>query len=105
MYVENSIEFMKKNIDKKLTLYDLTSYNGLSKTQLTDIFNERTGYSPIDFFIRLKIQKACFYLDFTDMAVSEIAEKIGYNDQYYFSRLFKKVMGKSPSAYRRIKKG
>ncbi|HHW01041.1 MAG TPA: AraC family transcriptional regulator [Clostridiaceae bacterium] len=104
-YVENSIEFMKNNIDKRLTLNDLTSYNNLSKTQLTDIFKEKTGYSPIDFFIRLKIQKACFDLDFTDMSVSEIAEKIGYSDQFYFSRLFKKIMGSSPSDYRRIKKG
>lgn len=105
MYVESSIEFMNNNLDKKLTLNDLTSYNNLSKTQLTDIFKENTGYSPIDFFIRLKMQKACYYLDFTDMTISEIAEKIGYNDQYYFSRLFKKIMGRSPSDYRRIKKG
>lgn len=105
MYVENSIEFMEKNLEKKLTLNDLTSCSNLSKTQLTDIFKERTGYSPIDFFIRLKIQKACFYLDFTDMTISEIAEKIGYNDQYYFSRLFKKIMGRSPSEYRKVKKG
>ncbi|HEY8420112.1 MAG TPA: AraC family transcriptional regulator [Thermoclostridium sp.] len=105
MYVENSIEFMNNNLDKKLTLNDLTRYNNLSKTQLTDIFKEKTGYSPIDFFIRLKMQKACFYLDFTDMSVSEIAEKVGYNDQYYFSRLFKKIMGRSPSEYRKVKKG
>ena len=105
MYVENSIEFMKSNIDRRLTLHDLTSRSGLSKTQLTDIFREKTGHSPIDFFIRLKIQKACYYLDFTDMSISEIAEKVGYNDQYYFSRLFSKVMGRSPTDYRRVKKG
>jgi len=105
IYVENSIELMKNNIDKMLTLNDLTSCNNLSKTQLTDIFKERTGYSPIDYFIRLKIQKACHNLDFTDMTISEVAEKIGYHDQYYFSRLFKKIMGISPSDYRKVKKG
>jgi AraC family transcriptional regulator of arabinose operon len=104
-YVENSIDFMKNNIDKRLTLNDLTIYNNLSKTQLIDIFKEKTGYSPIDYFLRLKIQKACFNLDFTEMTISEIAEKIGYSDQYYFSRLFKKIMGMAPSDYRRVKKG
>ena len=96
---------MKNNIDKRLTLNDLTIYNNLSKTQLIDILKEKTGYSPIDYFLRLKIQKACFNLDFTEMTISEIAEKIGYSDQYYFSRLFKKIMGMAPSDYRRVKKG
>ncbi|MDI9481816.1 MAG: AraC family transcriptional regulator [Bacillota bacterium] len=105
MCVKNCIDFMEKNTDKMLSLRDLTVCSNLSKTQLTAIFKEKTGYSPIDFFIRLKIQKACLNLDFTDMTISEVASNIGYNDQYYFSRLFKKIMGKSPSDYRKINKG
>ena len=105
MCVKNCIDFMEKNTDKMLSLRDLTVCSNLSKTQLTAIFKEKTGYSPIDFFIRLKIQKACLNLDFTDMTISEVASNIGYNDQYYFSRLLKKIMGKSPSDYRKINKG
>ena len=72
-----------------MTLYDLTSYNGLSKLSLPIyLMNEPDILQLI--FHTVKNTKACFYLDFTDMAVSEIAEKIGYNDQYYFSRLFKR---------------
>ncbi|MGE5614302.1 MAG: helix-turn-helix domain-containing protein [Bacillota bacterium] len=103
--VEKCIDFMGRNIDRLLALRDLTSCSKRSKTQLTDIFKEKTGYSPIDFFIRLKIQKACLLLDFTDMPVSEVASSVGYTDQYYFSRIFKKITGKPPSDYRKIKKG
>ena len=104
-YVESSIDFMEKNLDKVLTLGDLKAFNGLSKSQLTEVFKEKTGYSPIDFFIRLKIQKACSYLDLTELIISDISSKLGYSDQYYFSRIFKKIMGMSPVNYRKIKKG
>jgi AraC-like DNA-binding protein len=105
MIVESCIDFMEKNADKHLSLSDFTHHSNLSKTQLTAIFKEKTGYSLVDFFIRLKIQKACFNLDFTDMTISEVASNIGYDDQYYFSRLFKKIMGRAPSEYRKINKG
>ena len=104
-YVEETISFMEENLNKMLSLEDLTTFNRLSKSQLTQIFKDKTGYSPMDFFIRLKIQKACSYLDFTDLVISEVALKVGYSDQYYFSRIFKKIMSMSPSDYRKIKKG
>ena len=48
----------------------------------------------------LKVQKACQYLLFTDLRIKEIANKLGIEDQYYFSRMFTKIMGMSPVAYR-----
>jgi len=104
-YIENSIIFMEKHIAKSLTLGDLANLNGLSKSHFNEVFKEKTGYSPIDFFIRLKIQKSCFQIDLTDLSISEIALNFGYSDSYYFSRIFKKIMGKCPSDYRKIKKG
>ncbi|MCB0166075.1 MAG: helix-turn-helix transcriptional regulator, partial [Anaerolineae bacterium] len=64
------------------------------------VFKKKTGYAPIDYFIRLKIQKACELLETTDQQVSEIGHSLGYPDIYYFSRLFKKVVGLSPRQYR-----
>lgn len=104
-YIESSINYMEKNIDKPVSLEELSSFNNLSKSQLTEVFKEKTGYSPIDFFIRLKIQKACSQLDLSDLTVAEVSSNVGYSDQYYFSRIFKKIMGMSPSDYRKIKKG
>lgn len=48
----------------------------------------------------LKIKKACDLLDTTDMKVNQISLYLGFDDQYYFSRLFTKIMGTSPKHYR-----
>jgi AraC-like DNA-binding protein len=55
---------------------------------------------PLDYFIHLKLQKACLLLFSTDRKVRTIAEELGYDDPYYFSRLFKKYMKSSPEIYR-----
>jgi YesN/AraC family two-component response regulator len=104
-YIEDTISYMQKHISRFVTLDELAALNHLSKSQLTLIFNEKTGYSPIDFFIRLKIQRSCTYLDLSAMNINEISAKIGYNDPYYFSRIFKNIMGMSPTIYRKKKKG
>jgi AraC-like DNA-binding protein len=59
-----------------------------------------TGHSPIQHFLHLKIQHACLLLDTSENSIKQIAGEVGYNDAYYFSRLFKQVMGVSPSGYR-----
>src|SRR5262249_10574748 len=61
-----------------------------------------TGFAPEDFFIRLKIQRACEILEATDLCVKEVAAKLGYDDAFYFSRLFKSVNGVAPTEYRRL---
>ncbi len=51
-------------------------------------------------FNHLKTQKACQYLQFTDLRVNEIADRLGIEDPYYFSRMFTKIVGVSPNKYR-----
>ena len=103
--VSQCIHFMTENIEKKLTLNDLTAFAKYSSTQLTSIFKARTGYSPIDYLILLKLQKACQYLDHTKMKITQISPKVGIEDPLYFSRIFQKKMGMSPSEYRKKDKG
>jgi YesN/AraC family two-component response regulator len=59
----------------------------------------------MDYLIHLRIQKACQLLDNTTLQVKEIAAVSGFDDPYYFSRIFKKVMGRSPVDYRKMAKG
>jgi AraC-like DNA-binding protein len=64
------------------------------------LFKQKTGFAPMEYFNQLKVQKACQYLLFTDLRIKEIAEQLGMEDPYYFSRMFKGVMGLSPKEYR-----
>jgi AraC-like DNA-binding protein len=56
--------------------------------------------SPLDYFIHLKLQRACVLLYATEIKVKEIALELGYGDPFHFSRLFKKNMRSSPNQYR-----
>jgi len=71
-----------------------------SSSHFSIVFRKATGMPPIDYFINLKMQKACQLLDMDESRIKEVAHNLGYEDQYYFSRLFKKYMGISPEQYR-----
>ncbi len=98
---EKSIHFMTANLDKSLTLAEMATSANYSIPHFSAVFKQETGYSPMDYFIRLKIQRACQFLNLTDMPVKLIAGELGFQDPYYFSRLFRKIMGESPLRYRR----
>ncbi len=98
--VTRAINFLNKNLDKKLTLNQLAAEVGYSPTYLTTIFKNEANYSPISYFSHLKILKACEFLDYTNMKVKEISFQLGYSDPYYFTKDFKKKMGMSPRNYR-----
>src|ERR1700744_21757 len=92
-----SVRLMQDKIDEVIKLSDFAKASNLSVSHFSAIFKGETGYSPIEYFNHLKIQKACQFLSFTEMPVKEIALSLGINDQYYFSRIFTKLMGTSPS--------
>lgn len=93
--------FMQENLHTRLDLETLANEVNLSKFHFVSKYKELTGLSPIQHFLHLKIERACYLLDITQQSVSEISYSLGYEDSYYFSRLFKKVMGISPTRYRR----
>lgn len=103
--VTAAIYFMKENIGRRLSLRDITDHIGYSPSYFSAIFHHRTGYSPVTYFNQLKIQHACELLDFTDMKINQICHQIGIDDAYYFSRMFRKIMGMSASEYKELRKG
>ncbi len=99
------IEAMRNNLDRSLRLADLTAGVNLSPSHFSAVFKKRTGFSSLDFFNRLKMQRACFLLDTTDLSVKAIAADLGFDDPLYFSRCFRRVHECSPQQYRAIRKG
>ncbi|MDX1506105.1 MAG: AraC family transcriptional regulator, partial [Spongiibacter sp.] len=91
---------MQEHIHGQLNLDELAASANLSKFHFTKKFKAWSGQSPIQYFINMKVQRACYLLDSTGMSIKEVAAALGYDDAYYFSRVFKKTIGLSPSEYR-----
>lgn len=92
--------YMLANIGRSLSLDQLAACAGMSKYHFSKRYKELTGYSPVKHLLNMKMEQACALLDGTHLSVGEIAFRLGYDDPLYFSRLFKKVIGRSPRAYR-----
>jgi AraC-like DNA-binding protein len=102
--VDGAILYMQAHIDDNISLNEISNHFNYSPSRFSGLFKQKTGYAPIDYFIQLKMQKASQHLDFTDRSIKDIALTMGFDDPYYFSRRFSKVIGMSPTKYRSIKK-
>jgi AraC-like DNA-binding protein len=100
--LDATLTYLRENIDKPLTLAQMAAHAELSVSHFSHLFKEQTGYSPMDYFIHLKMQHACTLLSLTRKTIREISFSIGYDDPYYFSRIFKRVIGSAPSSYRGV---
>ncbi|HEY0610807.1 MAG TPA: AraC family transcriptional regulator [Chitinophaga sp.] len=99
-YITQTIHYMRSQLHEKLTVEDFAARYKLSASYFSSLFRKATGMPPIDYFIHLKIQKACLLLFQNNLKIKEVAEAVGYDDPYHFSRLFKKHMNVSPEQYK-----
>ena len=99
------ITYMKQHIDKPLRLNNFAALSGFTASYFNVLFRKETGYSCMDFLTHLRIHQACQWLDTTDWPVKAIAARLGYDDPFYFSRVFSSLHGMSPKEYRRKHKG
>lgn len=97
-------DFLERNITKRVSIDDCCEFVGLEKSQLTTVFKQTFGTSPITYFIQLKIHAAKTMLEKTNTSISEIARTYAFYDPYHFSKTFKKYTGISPTEYRKNNK-
>lgn len=102
--VDKAILFMQERITEVITLKELSSYSNYSVSRFSNLFKQKTGYAPMDYFMQMKIQQACQLLDFNDRSIKDIAITMGFDDPYYFSIRFKQVIGLPPQRYRAVNK-
>jgi len=101
--IEQSIAYMMQHLNQPLHVATLAAAVNVSPSHYSALFKSLTGSPPIDFFIRLRMQQACRLFDSTSLNVREVAAMLGYDDPFYFSRLFKSVNRLAPNDYRQKK--
>ena len=99
--IERCRHYMLENIERRISVTDICAYLGYSPSYCTALFKRFAGMSPGQYLQNLRIQTAAHLMDVSEMKVSQVCHKVGIDDPYYFSRLFTKTMGISPSEYRR----
>ena len=99
--ISKSIEFIKKNYRKRITLKQVADESGLNPSYFGSLFDDVFNYEPLKYVKHLRLRDACNYLRTTEMPIREIGLKVGYENQFFFSRLFKKYFGITPKEYRR----
>ena len=96
--VKKAVDYIDANIAKDLSLEEVSSHCGFSVPHFRRIFNAETGVSPKEFIISRKINRAKEYL-FARIPIKEAADMLGFRDESYFRKVFKKVTGITPGKF------
>jgi len=97
--MEYILSHMNSNISRMISLAELSTYSGMSKSAISALFAASVGMGPIEYFIKMKINLAKKYIREDNYNITQISDILGYSSVHYFSRQFKKVTGMSPSQY------
>ena len=103
-YVQKSIEYISSNYSYAITVEDIASYVGLSRSQLFRSFESVLGQSPKEYLTDFRMKQACYLLEHSDLSVTAIANSIGFDNGLYFSKTFHKMKEMSPSEFRNLHK-
>lgn len=99
--IRRTIAYMVQHLNQPLQVSTLAAQASISTSHYFALFKRQTGTAPIDYFIRLRMNHARELLDSTRSSIKEIAAEMGYDDPFYFSRVFKSVHQVAPAEYRR----
>ncbi len=101
--VANAKQYIRNNLTKKLTLNDVAAALGVSPNYLSSLFKKYSGCGFVDYVIQVKIHQAKEMMADQSLKIQEIADHLGFDNAFYFSKVFKKVEGCSPREYLRVK--
>ncbi len=98
--VVRAVNYVLQHIEENISIGELAEHLGLSSSHLSSLFREEMGDSLVRWREGIRMEQAARLLQHTTFSIGEIGRRVGYDDQLYFSRKFKQLMGQSPSDYR-----
>lgn len=101
--VNIAMEYMAEHYNEDLTLHKVADQAGISAGYLSTLLNQELNCGFADYLNQLRVDKACVYLEQNYFKSYEIAYKVGFHDEKYFAKVFKKLMNMSPTEYRKSK--
>lgn len=100
--ITDAKRFIQQHYQEALRLEDVSNAVGFNATYFSAMFKKETGQNFMDYLTELRMNKAKELLCSDENSVQDVADQIGYRDLKYFSRLFKKTTGISPSEYKKL---
>jgi AraC-like DNA-binding protein len=95
-----AIEYMKNNLDQPITRDEVARACNMSYGYFSKVFRLRTGHTFTELLNHFRIEKACALIDETNLNINHIALDCGFNDQSYFTKVFRRYMGATPKEYK-----
>ncbi len=103
--VEYTVLYMREHYMDDIDISSFSASMGFTSAYLTKIFNRYKGDTPLKYLTDIRIHEAKQLLSDTSLPIREVGEKVGYPDQFHFSKTFRKLTGMNPTAYRKEKQG
>jgi len=100
--VQRARQIMREHVDTGIGIPELAARVGIGYTRLLEIFRQYTGLTPYQYFLQLRVHRAKELLQNPALSIKEVAAALNFDNQYYFSRVFKKKTDMSPSQWRRL---
>lgn len=99
--MEQALQYIHENYVKQLSVSKIAEEFGVERRRFAYLFEQHTGMNPSTYLTEYRMRRAKDLLEYHDTTIAEVAECVGYFDCFYFSRVFKKCTGMSPTAYRK----
>ena len=100
-YIHEALTYIENNFQKNITVEEIAQICNINRIYFGKIFKESLGKSPQQFILEYKMTKATELLKLTQLPIKEVGIAIGYENQFHFSRAFKKIYGVSPSQWKK----
>ena len=101
-YVQKAIDYIHYHYSYPVSVDEVADYVGISRSQLFRAFKTHLSKSPKEYLTEFRIRQACTLLKHSSLSIGVIAASVGFDNGLYFSKVFNKVKGMSPTAYRNI---